>query len=83
LIRNERRIELAVEEHRFWDIRRWKIAGQVMNTPITGMKIINGTPLTYQVVTVANPVFQNKLYHMPIPYDEILKNAKLIQNEGW
>ncbi|THU34927.1 RagB/SusD family nutrient uptake outer membrane protein [Niastella caeni] len=83
LIRNERRIELAFEEHRFWDIRRWKIASQVMNAPITGMKITNGTPLTYQVVTVANPVFQNRLYHMPIPYDEILKNPKLIQNEGW
>lgn len=83
LIRNERRIELAFEEHRFWDIRRWKIAGQVMSAPITGMKITNGTPLTYQVVTVANPVFQNRLYHMPIPYDEMLKNPKLIQNEGW
>lgn len=83
LIRNERRIELAFEEHRFWDIRRWKIADQVMNAPITGMKITNGTPLTYQVVTVANPVFQNRLYHMPIPFDEILKNSKLIQNEGW
>lgn len=83
LIRNERRIELAFEEHRFWDLRRWKMAAQVMNAPITGMKITNGTPLTYQVVTVANPVFVNRLYHMPIPYDEILKNPKLIQNEGW
>lgn len=83
LIRNERRIELAFEEHRFWDIRRWKIASQVMNAPVTGMKITNGTPLTYQIVTVANPVFENRLYHMPIPYDEILKNTKLIQNEGW
>jgi hypothetical protein len=83
LIINERRIELAFEEHRFWDIRRWKIAGQVMSAPVTGMKITNGTPLTYQVITVANPVFQNRLYHMPIPYDELLKNPKLIQNEGW
>lgn len=83
LIRNERRIELAFEEHRFWDIRRWKIAGQVMNAPITGMKITNGTPLTYQIVTVANAVFPNRLYHMPIPYDEISKNQKLVQNEGW
>ncbi|OQP66555.1 hypothetical protein A3860_13830 [Niastella vici] len=83
LIRNERRIELAFEEHRFWDLRRWKIAAQVMSTPITGMKITNGTPLTYQVVTVTTPAFQNRLYHMPIPYDEISKNPKLVQNEGW
>jgi hypothetical protein len=47
------------------------------------MKITKGTPLVYQVVPVANPVFQNRLYHMPIPYDEILKNSKLVQNEGW
>jgi starch-binding outer membrane protein, SusD/RagB family len=83
LIRNERRIELAFEEHRFWDIRRWKIAGQVLTTPLTGMRITNGTPLVYEVITVANPVFQDRLYHMPVPYDEILKNTSLIQNEGW
>lgn len=83
LIRNERRIELAFEEHRFWDIRRWKIADQVLNAPLTGVKIINGTTPAYQTVTVANPVFPNRLYHMPVPYDEILKNPKLIQNEGW
>jgi hypothetical protein len=83
LIRNERRIELAFEEHRFWDIRRWKMADQVLNTPLTGVKITNGTSLTYQIITVANPVFTNRLYHMPIPYDEIMKNPKLIQNEGF
>jgi hypothetical protein len=83
LIQNERRIELAFEEHRFWDIRRWKIAGDVMNTPLNGMKIINGTTPVYQVIPVALPVFMNRLYHMPIPYDEITKNSKLIQNEGW
>jgi starch-binding outer membrane protein, SusD/RagB family len=83
LIQNERRIELAFEEHRFWDIRRWKIAGDVMNTPLKGMKITNGTTPVYQVIPVALPVFQNRLYHMPIPYEEITKNSKLIQNEGW
>ncbi|MGE5520187.1 MAG: RagB/SusD family nutrient uptake outer membrane protein [Candidatus Dadabacteria bacterium] len=83
LIRNERRIELAFEEHRFWDIRRWKIADQAVGTPLFGMNISSGTTPTYQQVTVANPVFQNRLYHMPIPYDEITKNPKLIQNEGW
>jgi starch-binding outer membrane protein, SusD/RagB family len=84
LIRNERHIELAFEEHRFWDIRRWKIADQVLSTALTGVKILgNGTSLTYQPITVATPAFQNRLYHMPIPYSEITKNSKLIQNEGW
>ena len=83
LIRNERRIELAFEEHRFWDIRRWKIASQVLTTPLTGVKITGATSPTYQVMNVATPVFQNKFYHMPLPYDELLKNPKLVQNEGW
>ncbi|MBC7888764.1 MAG: RagB/SusD family nutrient uptake outer membrane protein [Ferruginibacter sp.] len=84
IIRTERRVELAFEEHRFWDLRRWKIADQVLNSSLTGMKIISsGTTLTYQVVPVTNIVFTNRLYHMPIPYDETTKNRKLLQNEGW
>lgn len=83
LIHNERRIELAFEEHRFWDIRRWKIAPQVLTTPFTGVRITNGPTLTYDLITVATPVFPTRLYHMPIPYDEITKNPALIQNEGW
>ncbi len=84
LIQNERRIELAFEEHRFWDVRRWKIADQALNTTLNGIKITgSGSTLTYQVVPVATAVFQNKLYHMPLPYDETTKNTTLIQNEGW
>ena len=85
LIQNERRIELAFEEHRFWDIRRWKIAPQVLgNTVLNGVKIMGtGTAATYQTVPVANAYWYDRLYHMPIPYDEITKNTNLIQNEGW
>ncbi len=83
LIQNERRIELAFEEHRFWDIRRWKIAPQVLNQPLTGTRIYNGSSVIYQNFTVTSPVWNNRMYHMPIPYDELSKNLKLIQNEGW
>ena len=83
LIRNERRIELAFEEHRFWDVRRWKIGDQLNNVPLNGMKITNTTPVTYQVVPVATSVFPERMYHMPIPLDEMNKNQQLIQNEGW
>jgi hypothetical protein len=84
LIRNERRIELAFEEHRFWDVRRWKIAEQVLSSTINGMRITNtGTSLTYEVFPVSKMVFTQRLYHMPIPYEEFVMNRNMIQNEGW
>jgi hypothetical protein len=84
LIRNERRIELSFEEHRFWDLRRWKVANTALTGPLYGMKITSGTSgLTYERIQVSTMIFNNKLYHMPIPYDETTKNLALIQNEGW
>jgi starch-binding outer membrane protein, SusD/RagB family len=85
LIRNERRIELAFEEHRFWDIRRWKIAGNVLNGQLHGMQIIRNADatLSYTRVPVMKVVFEQRLYHIPLPYQETVKNLALIQNEGW
>jgi len=85
LIRNERRVELAFEEHRFWDIRRWKIAETVLNGQLKGMKIVKtGTALDYQVVSVQQVSFdKNKMYLYPIPYTELTKNPNLGQNNGW
>ncbi|MBL7965825.1 MAG: RagB/SusD family nutrient uptake outer membrane protein [Prolixibacteraceae bacterium] len=83
-IRNERRVELAFEEHRFFDVRRWKIGDQVFAKPVTGMKIVaNGTTLTYQRFTVENRVFSEKNYRYPVPQSEKDKTTKLAQNEGW
>ncbi|SEA22951.1 Starch-binding associating with outer membrane [Chitinophaga terrae (ex Kim and Jung 2007)] len=85
IIRNERRIELAFEEHRFWDIRRWKIAEKVMNQPLNGMLIIKiGSSLTYNVTPVFTPKFKAPaMYLFPIPYDEVVKNDNMVQNPGW
>lgn len=83
-IRNERRIELAFEEHRFYDVRRWKIGELSFAKPVTGMKIVkSGTTLTYEPFTVETRVFENKNYRFPIPQSEIDKTTKLIQNQGW
>jgi len=86
IIQNERRKELAFEEHRFWDIRRWKIAGNVYNKPLHGMLIQKGTSgvLSYQEVPVLTTVFtEPKMYFYPIPYDEVVKNSNMKQNPGW
>lgn len=85
LIQNERRVELAFEEHRFWDIRRWKIAEQVLNGVLHGLRGTKSTTgtVTYQPYDAAAVVFMPKMYHMPLPYSEIVKNTNLVQNEGW
>ena len=38
-IRRERRVELAFEEHRSWDVRRWKIAQQTLGGDLLGLEI--------------------------------------------
>lgn len=85
IIRNERRIELAFEEHRFWDIRRWKIAEEVMNEPVRGVEITKQADGTfrYKEVNVRTSSFEEKMYWYPIPRKEMEGNTKLTQNPGW
>lgn len=85
-IRNERRVEMAFEEQRFWDIRRWKIAEQVLNGKLHGIKITQTAPgvFSYAPFEAATVTFNaTKMYSYPIPYSEITKNTNLIQNPGW
>jgi hypothetical protein len=84
VIQNERRIELTFEEHRFWDVRRWKLANTLLNGKLHGIRITKtGTALNYATEEVADLKFADRLYRMPIPYSEISKNKNLPQNEGW
>jgi hypothetical protein len=85
VIQNERRIEMAFEEQRYFDIRRWKIAGAVMSQPLNGVTIFKSTTsLTYSYGPVFTPQFiVPKMYLYPIPYDEVLKNPNMKQNPGW
>jgi len=83
-IRKERQVELCFEDHRFFDVRRWKIGEQVFNRPVTGMRITrSGTTFTYNRFTVENRVFNSKMYRFPFPQSELNKVTKLVQNPGW
>lgn len=85
-IQNERRIELAFEEHRYWDIRRWKIAAQAYNSsPVQGVDIQQfGTGLTYNRINVLTTAFKDpQMYFYPIPYGEVVKNPQMKQNPNW
>ncbi len=88
-IRNERAVELAFEKHRFWDVRRWKTAETVLNSPVTRIQVVRptsagGTP-AYNYLQLENRTFvAPKMYLYPIPQTEIDKNpANLQQNPGW
>lgn len=85
LIHHERRVELAFEEHRFWDVRRWKVASSTLGTPVKGVKITQDDAgnFTYSPVQVEQRVFQPKMYWYPIPQSEVLKLHHWEQNKGW
>ena len=78
LVRKERRIELAFEDHRFWDIRRWK-EGSLVKT-IYGLTKTDGS---YQKQKVQERVWEDKMYLYPIPQKETFVNENLTQNPGW
>lgn len=90
IIRNERRIELAFEEHRFFDIRRWKIAAAgdgdaVMTKPVRGVRIkkVDTNKFEYEYEDVRQQTFEPHMYWYPIPRNEMLGNNALEQNPGW
>lgn len=83
-IHNERRIEMAFEEKRYWDIRRWKKAEALFSEPLYGMSIIkSATAMNYNVIPVLTTSFEEKRYLYPIPYEEVLKNRNMKQNPYW
>lgn len=85
-VRHERRIELAFENHTYWDLRRWRIADKEIETKqYTGLCPyfdINKQKYIFEEV-VANKyyyTFDVKMYYERIPDGEIAKNEKLKQN---
>lgn len=84
-IRNERRVELCFEEHRFYDVRRWKEGETTFNKPVTGMRITLTAPntFTYQTFNVEDRLFTAKNYLFPIAQVELNKAPALKQNPGY
>jgi hypothetical protein len=84
-IRHERRVELAFEDHRFFDVRRWRIAEETQNGYLHGYDVTKGENSGfYSLVSVGNPIrFEKKHYLFPLSTQEILLNPALQQNPGW
>ncbi len=86
-VEHERKVELAFEGHRYWDLRRWRKAHLVLNSVrFTGHRITpQGTGWKYEVVSAdnANRQFTGALYYMPVPIDELQRNGAITQILGW
>ncbi len=75
----ERMVELAFENHRFWDVRRWKKGAQYFKT-VQVANISAKLQLTRSTVTRQ---WDEKYNFYPIPQSELKKNPNLTQNQGW
>lgn len=82
-IRKERRVELAFENNRFFDVRRWKIGEQTQNGPMYGLNISADMPDFLKVVTFETRVFNRRHYFFPIPSNDVNNDKQLVQNPGW
>jgi len=81
---HERRVELAFEGHRWWDVRRWKQGAALFGAPIRSVYITsNGTSYTYTPTQLEKRVYDDtKMNWYPIPQSEITKTG-WSQNTGW
>lgn len=101
--RNERRVEMAFEEQRYYDARRWMIAPSTLGRQANGIQIrgtlkpgkVNVTyrydtelyDYNYSIIEIdpgkENRLWLDKMYWMPISFDEMNRNSLLIQNPGY
>lgn len=89
-IKHERRIELVFEEHRYFDVRRWKEGPKSLGRTVHAI-LIKKYPdghKTYEVSPLRSDVggerkFEDKMYWLPIMKSEIDKNPNLVQNPGY
>lgn len=83
-IKNERRLELAFEGQRFFDLRRWTTNLTELNKPVHMARITRNSDgtFTYKLDEIVETRTYTSAF-LPIPFDEMLRMSNLVQNEGW
>ncbi|GAA4307602.1 RagB/SusD family nutrient uptake outer membrane protein [Compostibacter hankyongensis] len=90
-IRHERKVELAFEGHRYWDLRRWRIAVQVLSRNNSALRyILDYATKKYKLMvvektdgTVTPPAFYPQNYYLPITLARTANNPNLVENPGY
>lgn len=84
IIQRERMIEMALEGERFWDLRRWKLAPEILSSPIYGWDVDQSTAESYyRRKLLFSQQFGLRDYFWPIRESDIIVNKNLVQNPGW
>jgi hypothetical protein len=78
-IRKERTVELAFEEHRWWDVRRWNVANEALSRDIIGVEVAKNGKYSRKVAQ--QRIFEDRMYLYPIPETEYWKTG--FQNPNW
>lgn len=83
-VKNERRVETCFEGMRFFDLRRWTTDLTQLNQAVHGAYITRNADLsfTYDLNHQVEARSYSSAY-LPVPYSEVLRMGKLVQNEGW
>lgn len=89
IIHNERLVELTWENHSYWDIRRWRIAEELLDgVRMQGLKYTyNYDTKKYQIILsngegVAR-TFQKRNYYLPLGIDRIVENPNMVENPDY
>ncbi|MFT2009987.1 RagB/SusD family nutrient uptake outer membrane protein [Pontibacter sp. 13R65] len=94
-VRRERRVELAREGQRYFDILRWK-QGELLAQDVKGVKksLIPSWSQTYVasyptdengylIVNTGRRFDESRNYLWPVPFNQLQQNPALGQNPGW
>lgn len=84
MLRNEWRVEFAFEDHRFWDVRRWKIAADTQKE-LYGVKVVEkDASKSYSRFLYERRQWRQCMELYPIPQEKLFINTNLYpQNAGW
>ncbi len=88
---HERKVELAFEGHRYWDLRRWRMAVDKLNSFNSGIRyILDVNTRKYKIEILEKieggnnkPVFHDYNYYFPITLSRTSNNPNLVENPGY